>query len=159
MTQDGLRLRKARPGDLDAIHALELSVFDGDQLSRASLRRFIVAPSAHMAVAHAGPAFLGYSLTGFRKGSTKARLYSIAVDPAAGRKGVGRALLQAAEAAARRRGATDMVLEVRADNARAIALYEGMGYRRFDTLEAYYEDGATALRMTRPLKGAKGGEA
>lgn len=150
-----LVLRKARPGDLDAILRLEMSVFDGDQLSRASLRRFIVAPSAHLVVAHAKGCLAGYALTGFRKGSDKARLYSIAADPGSGLRGVGRALLEASEKAARRRGARDMLLEVREDNERAIGLYESRGYRRFDILADYYEDGAAALRMHKALTGPR----
>lgn len=152
---DPLILRKARPGDLEAIHRLELAVFDGDQLSRASLRRFIAAPSAELVVAHAGERLTGYALTGFRKGSGKARLYSIAADPRASVKGVGSALLQAAEAGARRRGAREMLLEVREDNERAIGLYEARGYRRFDVVADYYEDGAAALRMRKALTGPR----
>ena len=35
----GLSIRLARLADLDAVEAIEWSVFDSDQLSRASLRR------------------------------------------------------------------------------------------------------------------------
>jgi ribosomal protein S18 acetylase RimI-like enzyme len=43
-------------------------------------------------------------------------------------------------------------LEVRIDNKRAIALYEKNGYARFDEIEDYYEDGATAVRMEKGLR-------
>jgi len=42
-------------------------------------------------------------------------------------------------------------LEVRADNARAIALYEERGYEKFGTVADYYEDGASALRYRKRL--------
>ena len=44
-----------------------------------------------------------------------------------------------------------MTLEVRYDNAPAIALYEKCGFRQFGEHEDYYEDGATALRYKKAL--------
>src|SRR5690606_41992509 len=63
-------------------------------------------------------------------GSGVARLYSIAVAPGFGGKGVGRALLDAAEKAAFDHDRMMLRLEVRQDNARAIAIYEKAGYHR-----------------------------
>ena len=61
------------------------------------------------------------------------------------------ALLAAAEEYAKARGAVELRLEVRPDNARALHLYEASGYRSFARLGHYYEDGADALRMRRYL--------
>jgi ribosomal protein S18 acetylase RimI-like enzyme len=80
-----------------------------------------------------------------------ARLYSIAVAEKARGRGVGSALLDAAEAAARARGAEGMRLEVRADDAATRRLYETRGYRRLSDAPAYYEDGAAAARYESPL--------
>ena len=44
-----------------------------------------------------------------------------------------------------------MTLEVRYDNAPAIALYEKCGFRAFGEHEDYYSDGATALRYRKRL--------
>ena len=147
-----LRTRAARAGDLDHLERLERAVFAGDRLSRRSLRRYIDAPTTRLLVAD-GPrgALSGYALIAFRQGSTLARLYSIAVDRAAAGAGLGRALLAAAEAAARTRGCRALRLEVRADNARAITLYARNGYIRFGEIDDYYEDGAAALRFEKAL--------
>ena len=75
-----------------------------------------------------------------------ARIYSLAVHARFARRGVGRALLQACEAYARRDGRSALTLEVRYDNASAIALYETSGFRQFGEHRHYYADGATALR-------------
>jgi ribosomal protein S18 acetylase RimI-like enzyme len=94
---------------------------------------------------------LGYALVALRSGSALARLYSIALVPEASGTGLGARLLDAVEQASADRGATVMRLEVRADNAAAIRLYERRGYRRFGLLSSYYEDGQDALRFEKRL--------
>lgn len=60
--------------------------------------------------------------------SPSAHLEAIAVAQNAEGRGIGKALLQAAEAAARERGARSMSLHVFASNARARRVYERAGY-------------------------------
>ena len=98
-----------------------------------------------------GERLAGYALCRPRKGGRTARIYSLAVDPAQARRGVGRALLQACERYARAHGRAALRLEVRYDNAAAIALYEKMGYHPFGHYDGYYEDGAAALRFEKRL--------
>ena len=153
-----LLIRPARDSDLDAIAALEAAVFSGDRLSRRSLRAFIRSPRRPLLVARCDSELAGYALVALREGSRVARLYSIAVQPSFGRRGIGRALLRACEAYARRRGRQTLRLEVRADNEAALALYERLDYRRFGRLEDYYDDGAAALRLEKPVRAAPGRE-
>ena len=147
-------IRPARDSDLDAIVALEAAVFSGDRLSRRSLRAFIRSPRRPLIVARCDGELAGYALVALREGSRIARLYSIAVQPSFGRRGIGRALLRACEIYAQRHGRQTLRLEVRADNGAAIALYERLDYRRFGRLEDYYDDGAAALRLEKPIRAA-----
>jgi ribosomal protein S18 acetylase RimI-like enzyme len=150
----GMVVRSASSDDLDAIQALEVAAFPGDRLSRRALRGFIGAGHRPLIVAKFGDTLAGYALIALRKGGKTARIYSLAVDPAQGRRGVGRALLQACERYARAHGRSALRLEVRYDNAAAIALYEKMGYRQFAQCERYYADGAAALRFEKRLEPA-----
>ena len=147
-------VRPARLSDLDAIVALEKTVFSGDRLSRRSLRVFLQSPRQPLFAAICGNRLAGYALVVLRQGSSVARLYSIAVDPAFGRRGVGRALLRACEHYAHRHGRRALRLEVRHDNSAAIALYERLDYRRFGRHENYYDDGGAALRLEKPIEAA-----
>jgi [ribosomal protein S18]-alanine N-acetyltransferase len=147
-------VRAAEPADLEAIHALEVAAFATDRLSRRALRRFIGAAHRPLIVAKFGPALAGYALLAIRKDSKTARIYSLAVDPRQGRRGVGRALLQACERYARGHGRCVLRLEVRYDNPAAIALYEKFGYRQFGRYPGYYADGAEALRFEKTLRTA-----
>lgn len=141
-----LRIRRAAPADLDALLALEQSSFDHDRVSRAQWRRHLASASAAALIAETQDYLIGCALLFFRRGSRNARLYSIAIAQAARRHGIGEILLKAAEAEARKRDCTSMRLEVRTDNAAAIALYEKHGYARGRRIGGFYEDGADAWR-------------
>jgi ribosomal-protein-alanine acetyltransferase len=155
-TINELPLRDATLADIDDLISLETQSFAGDRLSRRSLRRLLRAPSAALRLAVEGGRIAGYSLLLFRAGSGIARLYSIAVRPDARGGGIGSRLLEDAVMTANRRGAAALSLEVRADNAGAIALYRRAGFEPNGTREDYYEDGATALRFLRRLGGGAG---
>ena len=147
-----LRLRPARAADLPGLLALE-ATFPGDRMSARQFRRHLASPRARWQVAEEGGRLLGYSLVLLRRGTARARLYSIAVDPAARGRGLGRRLLAASEQAAAAAGCTGMVLEVRQDNPAANALYQDRGYRRVAALPGYYEDGGDGWRYVRDFAG------
>jgi ribosomal protein S18 acetylase RimI-like enzyme len=137
--------------DLNALLALERAVFTTDVLSRRSFRHFLAAPNATLIVAEEGGKLAGYALVLYPSRSKLARLYSIAVAPHIGKRGVGPLLLTAAEEAAKRRRRRAMRLEVHEHNTRAIARYEKSGYRLFGRHRDYYDDHGDALRFDKPL--------
>src|SRR4051812_39057885 len=115
-------VRAANRSDLDALIALEHRVFATDRLTRRSLRRFLASPTAQVLVAqvlvaedHPGH-LAGTAIVLFRPRSAVARLYSIAVAPHMGGRGVGPMLLAAAEAAAAARDCRTIRLEVHVTN-------------------------------------------
>jgi len=150
-----VHIRAAGAADLEALINLERRAFATDRISRRSFRRFLRSPAAALLVARQGDVLAGYALVLFRKGSDIARLYSIAVAPEAGRRGIGGQLLAAAEdaAMARRRGA--LRLEVHEKNAAAISRYQKSGYTMFGRHFAYYGDGGHALRFEKRLTPAR----
>lgn len=146
--------RRARADDVKPIVALETRAFASDRLTARSLRDFLKSPSATVLVAEdeAGN-LLGYALVRFRRATSVARLYSIAVAEGVRGQGIGERLLKAAEDEARRRGGLFMRLEVRAGNTSAIALYQRLGYREFGRHLDYYEDHAEAIRLEKRIIG------
>jgi ribosomal protein S18 acetylase RimI-like enzyme len=146
-----LKLRRGRIGDLDALMALELAAFNADILSRRSFRHFLTSRTATVLVAETQGEPVGYVLILYPPNWSHARLYSIAVDPRNGGRGIGASLLAAAEEAARRRGRRTMRLEVHEHNTRAIARYEKSGYRLFGRRRDYYDDHGDALRFDKAL--------
>ena len=146
------RIRRATLADLDALIALERHAFTTDHLSPRQYRRHINNANACVLAAVDATGLLGKAVVFFRRGSDIARLYSIAVAQSARGRGVGQALLVAAERAARTHGSRRLRLEVRQDNASAIRLYERLGYRRFGAYAKFYEDGADAWRYEKGLR-------
>ncbi|MEH3145842.1 MAG: GNAT family N-acetyltransferase [Methylobacterium frigidaeris] len=144
-------IRPARPADLDALVALETAAFAGDRAERRAIRHAIGSPTMSVLAALDGERLVGAATLERRRTSRRARLSSIAVAPSRAGTGLGRVLLEAAEAEARRHGCTHLRLEVRADNGAGIRLYERAGYAHFETVEDYYEDGMTAWRYERAL--------
>ena len=118
----------------------------GEAFATSSPRR-----NAAVIVAEEGGKLAGYALVLYPPRSGIARLYSIAVAPHIGGRGVGPLLLAAAEDAAQRRRRRAMRLEVHEHNTRAIARYEKSGYRLFGRHRDYYDDHADALRFEKPL--------
>lgn len=150
-----MAIRQGLRADLDDLVAIETQCFDSDRLSRRSLSYFLRVPNAALLVAEMRGAVAGYALVAFRRGSTIARLYSIAIGPNFRGRNLGLALLKAGERAARERGASLMRLEVRSRNRRAIALYERQGYCRTGRIADYYEDGATAFCYEKTLQSVR----
>jgi ribosomal protein S18 acetylase RimI-like enzyme len=143
-------IREAGPGDLAALVALEAGFPAEDRFDRRTWRR-LLAGQALALVHESGGALDASAALLFRQGSDIARLYSIAVAPAAQGRGLGARLLAACEEQARRRGSRRLRLEVRSSNSSATRLYDAAGYRVIARLESYYPDGEAALRMEKLL--------
>lgn len=95
----------------------------------------------------------GFILT--RRIMDEAEILTLAVDPTARRRGVGRRLVEAAAADLAQEGARRLFLEVAADNTAGQALYAATGFSGIGVRRAYYRrpGGAVdALVLSRELK-------
>jgi ribosomal protein S18 acetylase RimI-like enzyme len=146
-----MTVRSATLDDVAAILALEREAFGGERLSRRAIRRFVAALHKPVMVARRADGLAGYAVVSLRKGGRTCRISSLAVHPRYVRRGVGRELVHACERYARAHGREALRLEVRYDNAPAIALYRGLGYEEFDRFSQHYPDGAEALRLEKKL--------
>jgi ribosomal-protein-alanine N-acetyltransferase len=104
-----------------------------------------------MARADGVPEAVGFALAWHA--ADELHLLDLAVDPTARRQGVGRSLLEAVVADARRSGARLLLLEARASNEPALALYRSAGFFVTDVRRAYYSDNgedAVVMRLELP---------
>nr|WP_255705768.1 MULTISPECIES: GNAT family N-acetyltransferase/peptidase C39 family protein [unclassified Ectothiorhodospira] len=131
--------------------ALEGRCFPTDRLSRRQFRYMLTKAHAHTLVEEQAGVILGYILVLFSRGTSSARLYSIAVDAQARGSGVAAELIRTAENDARERDCAYLRLEIRKDNNVSQRLFESLGYRRFGEYGDYYEDHMDAWRYEKSL--------
>ena len=139
-------LKRAGLADLADLGQLEQRAFSGDRISPRSWRGLVGSASARVTIASNRAGAVGASVLLHRAGTSVARLYSIAVDPAARGQGVARLLLEAAIEQARATGASVLRLETRADNQAAQSLFTRYGFTPLDRKPGYYADGMDAQR-------------
>lgn len=78
-----------------------------------------------------------------------AEVMTLAVDPSAQGTGLGRQLLEGLLERAQQRRAPEVLLEVRADNVAARALYERLAFETVSRRRSYYRGGVDGLVMRR----------
>ncbi len=145
------QLRHATPADVDAIMALETSTFENDAWSPEAMARDIADPNCYYLVAFPPDepgrieAYAGLLAP---RGAPEGDIQTIAVAPVARGRGLGRTLMQALIGEARKRGAREVFLEVRADNPSAQRLYERLGFAEVGVRHGYYQpDNVDAIVM------------
>lgn len=144
-------IRAATMDDLPRLLEIEAQAFSIDRISRRSFRHLLSRANAVSLVEEDSAGLCGYVTVLFKRGTSLARLYSIAIDPRCRGRGVGERLLAAAEQAGRERHCIVLRLEVHPQNARARRLYDRAGYREIGVYRNFYEDGADAQRLEKSL--------
>jgi [ribosomal protein S18]-alanine N-acetyltransferase len=142
------------PGDATRCAELEAQLFDGDDpWPAAAFVRELAAQHIHYVAARADDKLVGYGGIARlgRKPPYEFEIHTIGVDPAYQGRGIGRQMLNRLLDVA----ADDTVyLEVRTDNAPAIAMYESAGFVNIGVRKRYYRvSGADAYTMQRPARG------
>ncbi|WP_425310226.1 ribosomal protein S18-alanine N-acetyltransferase [Ammonicoccus fulvus] len=139
-----MSVRRAADSDVDQILALEEQGFEGRELwSRASWASELAADNRIVLVAEEAEEISGV-ITVQQVGGV-AELNRIIVASAGRRTGLGKTLLAAGIVAAEE--AEEMLLEVRHDNAPAMALYAAFGFEEIARRNNYYGNGVDAVVM------------
>ncbi|WP_270626612.1 ribosomal protein S18-alanine N-acetyltransferase [Varibaculum timonense] len=147
--------------DVPALLALERSCFGGQAFNDTQLRQLLSARYGVAIGIWEDSLLLGAALLEVLV--PESELHSLAVLPGKRRQGLGAVLLKSALSVARRRGATEMFLEVRRSNQAAIVLYERAGFASLSVRRGYYshprEDALVMQkRLARPSPGPIGTE-
>jgi ribosomal-protein-alanine N-acetyltransferase len=153
-------IRPAEAADVAAIAALEADNLGADAWSEALVAEGVLGrlPTVHYLVAEVDGVVVGHAAASIV--AEVAELQRIAVDRAHRRTGLATALLAEVRALAVDGAADRLLLEVRDDNAGAIAFYEAQGFAELARRRLYYRDGATAVVLSLGLErrdGAVGG--
>ncbi|NNC11809.1 ribosomal protein S18-alanine N-acetyltransferase [Planctomonas sp. JC2975] len=156
----GPTLRRATRADLDAIMALETSIFVTDAWSSAGMASELAGEHSHYLVADDDGEVVAYGGLRAVSGSLDADIQTIAVAPGHRRHGLGRRLMVAMIEEAASRGVRDVFLEVRADNPNAQQLYRSLGFEALAVRPHYYQPDdvdAVVMRLILPSPDSVGG--
>lgn len=147
-------VRAMTADDVAAVTALEQRLFPHDAWPESFFREELAEVASgtrqYWVAVDADGAVLGYA--GLMCVLPLADVQTLAVAPEAQGRGLGTRLLRLLVDTAAARRADQVLLEVRADNPGAQALYAREGFAAIHTRPRYYPDGADALIMQKPLR-------
>lgn len=152
---DGITLRDYRPGDTNAMYALDLECFEAPfRFTSRAMRHFAEEPDAIVLLAEAHAESAPPRLAGFVIAHMEGQAaYIVTLDVAISfrRRGLARKLMAETESRARAAGAHEIALHVYTGNSAAIAFYESLGYGRMRMAENFYARGVHAQVYTKKL--------
>lgn len=132
---------------VDQVHALEAELFPSDAWSVEQFWSELAQPSRAYVVAMDGDEVLGYA--GVFCLPPDADIQTVGVAVRAQGRGIARRMLDDLLGGVDAKGATHTLLEVRAGNDAAIALYHRLGFVEISRRPRYYADGVDAIVMRR----------
>jgi ribosomal-protein-alanine N-acetyltransferase len=148
---------RMRPEDVPVVAAIDARTFvqakDGPS-PEARMTEELARPWTRAWVAREGAEVVAYLLAWHVV--DELHVLNVATVPAMRRRGIGRALVDAAVAYARASQIRLLVLEVRRSNRAALLLYRQVGFAAIGVRRAYYTDGEDAVEMLLELDLATG---
>ena len=148
-------LRPAHVQEARAMAEMSRALIETGLAWRYTPRRIaalIADPDSLALVAHDGARIQGFAVMQF--GDERAHLVLVCVQPASQRRGIGRSLTEWLLESARVAGIASIQLELRADNAAALAFYRRLGFGETQVVAGYYDGSIPARRMTLRLRTA-----
>ncbi len=145
------KVRQAVIEDLESLIAIENCCFKCNKLSSRSFKHFLKSATALVLVTVTENTISGYGIVLFHRGTSLARIYSLAVHPNFRNQALATLLMKKMEKAASEQDKIFIRLEVSKKNKAALQLYQNREYKNTAVITNYYENGETAVRMEKKL--------
>lgn len=140
-----VQFEKFSPLDLNEIVKIEEASFPIDAYSKKRIKSIYKNNPESFIIAKIAGRPVGYILTSVKNGWLS--IDSIAVDKKHQGAGIGKMLMFFTFEKYKKKGIEKVVLEVRTTNKKAVAFYNGLGFKVAGTIDKYYLDGAAAYQM------------
>ncbi len=146
-----MTIRAFRDADFEALYRLDQRCYPpGIAYSRFALHAFLTERGAQAFVAEEESALVGFVLAR-QMSAGRGHIVTLDVEEAQRRRGVGTALLAAAESWLAAQGVTRVRLETAVDNQPAVAFWQKAGYRLRRVVRGYYLGRLDAYEMEKEL--------
>ena len=147
-----MEIRELSIADLTLVMPLERKLFGDEAWLEKTMSSELESPNTYyLGVFEAG--LIGYAGLSTIPASFSSDVQTIGISASHQGKGLGRALMQLLFDRALALGSESLMLEVRADNQSAIALYRSMGFEQIDLRRRYYQpSGVDALVMRAKIR-------
>lgn len=132
-------------GEMARLHHAAFDEYQREGWGEAGLEGLLASPGVFALVAQANTTASLWGFIMLRVAADEAEIITIAVDPAMGRQGIGRQLVDEAMKAAEKAGAGCVFLEVAVDNEAALKLYEASGFVQAGRRRSYYRRGPAQI--------------
>jgi len=143
-------LRPYNSEDVEALYQLDQECYPpGIAYSRREMKWYLRLPGADCLVAEQDGALAGFIVT--EREDDLGHIITLDVAESQRRRGVGTALLAAAEARMMEAGVRRVSLETATDNSPAVAFWKKHGYRTVTILKNYYMEKLDAYEMHKLL--------
>ncbi len=130
-------IQKPNKQQIQAVAAIEAIVQPIDAWSAATLTQLLAQDSYHLLLAAESGVIKGYCL--YQVLFEQAEILRIGTHPDYQRQGIASQLFSALHKTLFKNNVTQLMLEVRADNVAAIALYERQGFKTIHRRSGYYQ--------------------
>lgn len=150
-------VRAYEPRDFEPLVALEAQLFGSDAWSPEVCALELQHPFSYYLVLDEGGVVRGYGGLRVPAGAGPGDIQTLAVHPDYRRAGWARRILNELVGHAKKKGVPELLLEVRADNPAAQALYDSAGFHEIARRPHYYQpDGVDAMVMRLTLSQGEG---
>ncbi len=147
-----ISFKKAGVSDIPRLVEIENSSFNYDKLDAAKFRYAILKAHSQLTMILCDKVIAGYALIFLHRGTSLARLYSVAIHPGFRGQNLSVKLLNQIEKDALDSDCTYIRLEVKSDNKSAIGLYEKLNYVKFAYKADYYDDHSDAVCYEKKIR-------
>lgn len=137
MNVEAITIRRMTASEIPAVTEMERAIFS-DPWPVSAFRDALTDAKAFnlVAVSSKDAALVGYLSAQIV--ADEVQIHNVAVGQPFRRRGIGRLLLEHAECEGKNYGVSCCILEVRANNSPALAMYNRLGYRRIGRRRGYY---------------------
>jgi len=144
-------IRNVKESDINELLEIEQDCFCNSRLQKYQFKYLLRHGKCDFIICEENQKVAGYAISLYRKNSTEARIYSIAIHSRYRKKGYGVLILNEISQRAIQHGCRSIRLEMDISNEVARKFYEKIGFMKNGIIDHYYGNNLKALKLRKIL--------